>query len=573
MSNLPSQALVRPKKSRKTVSVVDQLKCRLSTAQSVAVKGHLPASLHLRPYRPHALKPIPSRVLAEDDYIDMLELIIQRDFFPDLPLLWMQAHIADGKKQGKPPSELDQLQTTLHALQEARKETRPAPLIRQVLLQDGRELSVDVSRLTLSEFQSLFTSEDNASFEKIVQQEKRKLAAEQAWMEKSAVTHNVDVDALRAAIDRRERPAQLLYGPTDARNALMFPLTDETAGIMGLYPGEKDGDVMALCLPAPSQAYPQGEVVPQNTRLNDEEQLLSSMYTEQVAKQVRVDQRAADDALFDTMVEKGIYSAKAIANLTTLKGPLQHHKQPERVSAASLRSFHESINGPITPMHNGFTLLHTPAHEGYAQHQEGATPLPHAQAPRFHIPDLSQKELAAQRLTDRVSRKMATHKSRNKTSCLREVLQGTTTPLAMSKYPKDLFGHSRLSGVNMLRQRSSIQRTPHGSLLCTPAKSLQLPLSVQRHRATPHGFTPQATKRQAFANPNLSCVPSSNPSVRSSPFVPSSPHQSPGPVSAEVSQTKRRGSGASHAPVAHTVKPQMVHSSNLRTLTDNLLKF
>lgn len=51
---------------------------------SEVVKGDLKSVLHVRPYRPHGLKPIPSRVLEEDDYVRVLQMIIERDFFPDL---------------------------------------------------------------------------------------------------------------------------------------------------------------------------------------------------------------------------------------------------------------------------------------------------------------------------------------------------------------------------------------------------------------------------------------------------------------------------------------------------------
>lgn len=60
----------------------------------------------------------------------------------------------------------------------------------RVKLLDGREFELDISQLTLREFQSLFTSEDNSSFDKIVQEEKVRLSKEQAWIEQSAITHN-----------------------------------------------------------------------------------------------------------------------------------------------------------------------------------------------------------------------------------------------------------------------------------------------------------------------------------------------------------------------------------------------
>lgn len=65
-----------------------------------------------------------------------------------------------------------------------------SPQLRVKLL-DGREFNLDISKLTLGEFQSLFTSEDNASFERIVQEEKMRLSSEQGWMEQSALMHNL----------------------------------------------------------------------------------------------------------------------------------------------------------------------------------------------------------------------------------------------------------------------------------------------------------------------------------------------------------------------------------------------
>lgn len=62
--------------------------------------------------------------------------------------------------------------------------------LHRVTLRDGRKLELDVSKLTLSEFQSLFTSEDNASFESIVQMEKTKLMKQQEWMERLALSHS-----------------------------------------------------------------------------------------------------------------------------------------------------------------------------------------------------------------------------------------------------------------------------------------------------------------------------------------------------------------------------------------------
>lgn len=292
---------------------------------------------------------------------------------------------------------------------------------------------------------------------------------------------------------RGERPAQLLYGPTDARNPLVFPLTDETAGVVGLYPGKNGKDVVAVRFKNASvPSGTGGEVVPVNTRLEREEELLCALSKEQTAKQERLDQKAAHDALFDVMVQKGVYSAKALADLDALEAATRPKETRGRknFTGDNGRFFQELKTCPMTPAHNGYSFLRTPVHEGQSQ-PASETPMPTAESSRFQIPDLSKKELAALHLSNRVSQKIAAQKSRAKTASLRDVLRGSTTPSALSKTPKDLFGNARFSGVSMLRQHSSNQRTPAMTpiLLChrrppPPCSGLQSSIPSKRRLCT-----------------------------------------------------------------------------------------
>lgn len=69
-----------------TLSALKKCQMPLCITQPSGVKGDMSTAVQVKPYSPHALKPIPSRVLTEDDYVGILEMIIQRDFFPDLPV-------------------------------------------------------------------------------------------------------------------------------------------------------------------------------------------------------------------------------------------------------------------------------------------------------------------------------------------------------------------------------------------------------------------------------------------------------------------------------------------------------
>lgn len=100
------------------------------------------------------------RVLEEDEYIQRLGEIIRRDFFPDLSLLEAQYEYLVALEQ----NDLEGVALASKKLDGLHKP------------KEGKE------ELSLSEFQQRFTSEDNASFEHILEDMNRKRQQKFKWI-------------------------------------------------------------------------------------------------------------------------------------------------------------------------------------------------------------------------------------------------------------------------------------------------------------------------------------------------------------------------------------------------------
>ena len=94
-----------------------------------------------------------SRVLPEDEYIDKLESIIQRDFYPELPQLRAQVEYLEAM------------------------ETGDAHRMQHILVDHQQQRSAedeDASRLSLDAFQARYTSEDTHSFGQLLRSDQLK---------------------------------------------------------------------------------------------------------------------------------------------------------------------------------------------------------------------------------------------------------------------------------------------------------------------------------------------------------------------------------------------------------------
>lgn len=276
----------------------------------------------------------------------------------------------------------------------------------------------------------------------------------------------------------------------------MFPITDGNVGVMELRKlqgsGGNSDETVALCVGTYAHQVPTvagGSIVHSNTRLevgDDEDSLgtsmLEAMTEEQQKKIGRAEQHVKNEALFEAMISRGQYSATAVEHQLQL-GRLNRKTKGR---AYRLQDVKEGLQTPcLTPSHNGYQFMHTPAIEPGVDGTPlmtwgkiGATPLlicgggPEESAGvgssrkddsefRFQIPEPSIKEVTAQRLTEKVSKKLRSQKARQSTG-LREVLK-SGTPLfvpGVGTGASQLFGTPRLTGMQLFRRHSSLKRTP-----------------------------------------------------------------------------------------------------------------
>lgn len=155
-------------------------------------KGDIQNVTRIIPYKQDSAGLSSKLVVTEDDYTDMLRIVIEQEFFPDL----LRFKLANGNNK---------------------------PVFRRVIkLTDGQKVEVDLAQLTLGEFQAVLTSEDNTAFEELVRVEKQRLALEQSWMESAALLHNTQNQERLLAVEQGKPVDGLIYSDAVPRNTLMF---------------------------------------------------------------------------------------------------------------------------------------------------------------------------------------------------------------------------------------------------------------------------------------------------------------------------------------------------------------
>ena len=101
----------------------------------------------------------------------------------------------------------------------------------QVLLRliSGREVLVDLSTVRLDDFQKVFTSEDNASFEAVLEKDRERRRQKEWWVEGNEAKHNTKCLALKDQMSESLSTGEIMTCEFKARNTLYFKPKGELA--------------------------------------------------------------------------------------------------------------------------------------------------------------------------------------------------------------------------------------------------------------------------------------------------------------------------------------------------------
>lgn len=395
-------------------------------------------------------------MLQEDDFVDAVSHIIERDFFPDLPTLrarhelmqarqagdegrvqdaeWKLANLArptplstPGASTPHPGPAATPLGSAFAATpgpedstdgprlsawerdDDAESTVMGPPDIPEnarLKLANGREVCVDLTKVRLDDFQRVFTSEDNASFEEIVKKDKDKLRAKYAWIEDAERKHNTQyrqyAKALENGIDR-ETTGVVLGNEFKARNMLSF----------------KPDTLPQVGIEVPKVDF-------KNTRFTTAQQgELESMLSQGVAmRKARLDGDQETEAL-EKMAHSGNFSLSSLPSGLTGFG------------AGCIRAVGGRMDSPLLPGSDdrGYPLVKTPTFlpgEGglsplMTYGKVASTPRPlEEEGPNYRMFEESARERAAERLQRGASQRHREAKTLSKAERLRAL--GITPP-------------------------------------------------------------------------------------------------------------------------------------------------
>ena len=146
--------------------------------QSLALqKRNAETALMPPPPPPKKLKR-PPKTLNEEDYTDAIQTIIERDFYPDLAEMRKQSRYLDALEEGNPV----RIATAARSLD--RTPAMNGEEDEDLTEEEKRErmLQQDVKGMRLDSFQARYTSEDNESFNALLDQQNQKAREKYAWI-------------------------------------------------------------------------------------------------------------------------------------------------------------------------------------------------------------------------------------------------------------------------------------------------------------------------------------------------------------------------------------------------------
>ncbi|EAN34028.1 Nuclear protein Es2 family protein [Theileria parva strain Muguga] len=222
--------------------------------------------------------------LNEDDYVACMENIIERDYFPDLLKYRYLKAISDAENAGNKRL--------------ARKLTRELEMIKSGKLDNnvylktlGEEnIMVNLGRdgLKLDEFNRIFSSEDNRSFDRLMEKDIESKINKMKWIEDAEYKHNLAISDIQKKTNLGIRAHYTQHNKFEARNSLYF--TPELS-----IPEQKPCEIMS-----------------QNTNLNIDEKEMERMKEMHTKKTEENKQRIADEKLSELLAAEGVSKNKEL---------------------------------------------------------------------------------------------------------------------------------------------------------------------------------------------------------------------------------------------------------------------